>query len=99
MITCTLERAGILTCFLLILYLFVELVAAITTSHLLGVALLIFAFYMLLKNVGAFALYPGSFSFIQADIEMRGSQRMAQTIMDSFRDFFTFIESCNSNRT
>ena len=80
MFKCTFEIGCILTCLIFVLFLFVEFVAILTDSHLLGLLIIIFVIYLLLKYVGLFALYPGCFAYIKSDIEIRGSFKMAQNI-------------------
>lgn len=64
----SLKLWGLLFCFLFILYLIVLFIAIITTSYLVAVLTVLFCFYMLLKNVGTFAMYPGCFGYIKADL-------------------------------
>lgn len=56
-----------LCCLFTIGFLFVKIVALITGWHLLGIAILLYGFYKLLRNVGTFALYPACFNYIKAD--------------------------------
>ena len=61
-----------LYCILIILfslfYLVVKIIAFFTTSYLLGVLVIVLFLRWVLKNVGLFAMYPGSFALIKSDI-------------------------------
>ena len=48
MFKCTFEIGCILTCLIFVLFLFVEFVAILTDSHLLGLLIIIFVIYLLL---------------------------------------------------
>lgn len=63
-------------CLFTIAFLFVKLIQIITGTYLIGIVLIIFGVYKLLRGVGTFALYPGCFRYIKSDIELRGSQRI-----------------------
>lgn len=72
----SLEAGCGLVCLFILCFCFVKLVAFITGSHVVGILLILFGIYKLLRCVGTFALYPGCFSYVKADIEIRTSQRM-----------------------
>lgn len=66
-------------------FLFVKLVAFITGWNVVGVLLLLFGVYKLLRAIGTFALYPGSIKYVQADYEIRGSQRIGEMMAKSIQ--------------
>ncbi len=69
-----LNKAVIISIVLLITALIVGTIKLISGSFLLGVLLYLGLIWYLLKQVGSFVMYPGSFFFSRSDIEMRYSR-------------------------
>ena len=48
-------------------YIFVKFIAIITGSNIVGIIILVYVIYKVLKLIGNFALFPGSLQFIKSD--------------------------------
>jgi hypothetical protein len=75
-------------------FFFIKLVALITGWHLVGLLIFIYGIYRLLKYVGTFALYPGCFIYIKADIEIKSSQRINEQINKNLQELLQLLDKC-----
>lgn len=71
-----------------IVLLLIKLIEIITTSYLIGIILIVMIIIWMLKNVGQFAMYPGSFSLVKSDIEIRGTSQIAQKLSKLSTEYY-----------
>jgi hypothetical protein len=80
-------RLGKIIVLSIVLFLFAIVIGTvhlITGSYLLGVAVLLGLLWWLLRVVGAFVMYPGSFFLTRSDIEMRYSREIGARMVACF---------------
>lgn len=68
----------------LVLLLVISVVRLITGSYIAGVVLLLGLLWWLLREVGGFVMFPGSFFWTRSDIEMRYSREIGNRMVTLF---------------
>lgn len=74
-----------------------KLISLLTGYHIIGVLILLYGMYRLLRGVGTFALYPGCFAYVKSDYELRGSQRIGEGIVKAKQELFAVMQRCGAN--
>lgn len=95
------ERKGkviLISVVLLLLGLIVTVLRLITGSWIVGVLGLLGLLWWVLREVGAFVMYPGSCFFTRSDIEMRYSREIGARMIACFNALHA-LSQCVAHRT
>jgi hypothetical protein len=95
------ERKGkviLISVVVLLLGLIVSVGRLITGSWIVGVLGLLGLLWWLLREVGAFVMYPGSFFYTRSDIEMRYSREIGARMVACFNALYA-LSQCVAQRT
>ena len=77
----------------LVIVLFLLIVKLVTGSFIVGILLLLTLLYFLLRAVGSFVMYPGSFFLTRSDIEIRMSREIPGRMVALFNSTH-FLHLC-----